>query len=300
MIHVEHLVKRYGRQTVVDDISFSCRPGTITGFLGPNGAGKSTTLRMMTGLTPPSAGRVTIDGMPYAAHPNPGRVIGVMLDASAQHPGRSGIETLRLTARLLGLPRTRAAEMLERVGLGGAAKRRVGDYSLGMRQRLGIGTALMGDPAVLILDEPANGMDPEGIRWMRMLLQDFAAGGGTVLLSSHLLAEAQATVDRLVVIGRGRILADDALESLLAGQGTTVRGLDPTALDRALRTAGFETTVASGGARRVQATAEQVGRVALASRQVLLELREGDGSGLEELFFELTGPGTGDTQATAA
>jgi len=153
---------------------------------------------------------------------------------------------------------------------------------------------------VLILDEPANGMDPEGIRWMRMLLQDFAAGGGTVLLSSHLLAEAQATVDRLVVIGRGRILADDALESLLAGQGTTVRGLDPTALDRALRTAGFETTVASGGARRVQATAEQVGRVALASRQVLLELREGDGSGLEELFFELTAPATGDTQATAA
>jgi ABC-2 type transport system ATP-binding protein len=300
MIHIEHLVKRYGRQTVVDDISFTCRPGTITGFLGPNGAGKSTTLRMMTGLTPPSAGRVTIDGIPYAAHQNPGRVIGVMLDASAQHPGRSGIETLRLTARLLGLPRTRATEMLERVGLGGAAKRRVGDYSLGMRQRLGIGTALMGDPAVLILDEPANGMDPEGIRWMRMLLQDFAAGGGTVLLSSHLLAEAQATVDRLVVIGRGRILADDALESLLAGQGTTVRGLDPTALDGALRTAGFETTVASGGALRVQATAEEVGRVALASRQVLLELREGDGSGLEELFFELTAPAADDSQATAA
>jgi ABC-2 type transport system ATP-binding protein len=153
---------------------------------------------------------------------------------------------------------------------------------------------------VLILDEPANGMDPEGIRWMRMLLHDFAAGGGTVLLSSHLLAEAQATVDRLVVIGRGRILADDALESLLAGQGTTVRGLDPTGLERALGTAGFETTVASGGALRVQATAEQVGRVALASRQVLLELHEGDGSGLEELFFELTAPATSDTQATAA
>ena len=306
MIHVEHLVKRYGRQTAVDDISFTCRPGTITGFLGPNGAGKSTTLRMMTGLTPPSAGRVTIDGIPYASHPNPGRVIGVMLDASAQHPGRSGIETLRLTARLLGLPGTRATEMLERVGLGGAGKRRVGDYSLGMRQRLGIGTALMGDPAVLILDEPANGMDPEGIRWMRMLLHDFAAGGGTVLLSSHLLAEAQATVDRLVVIGRGRILADDTLETLLAGQGTTVRGLDPAALDRALRTAGFETKPSSGGALRVQATAEQVGRVALASRQVLLELHEGDSSGLEELFFELTATATAtatttdDGQATAA
>jgi len=290
MITVEHLVKRYGRQTAVDDISFSCRAGTITGFLGPNGAGKSTTLRMMTGLTPPSSGRVTIDGIPYASQPNPGRVIGVMLDASAQHPGRSGIETLRLTARLLGLPRHRAAEMLERVGLGGAAKRRVGDYSLGMRQRLGIGTALMGDPAVLILDEPANGMDPEGIRWMRFLLHDFAAGGGTVLLSSHLLAEAQATVDRLVVIGRGRILADDALETLLAGQGTTVRGLEPDALQRALRCAGLETHAASGGALRVQATAEQVGRVALASGQVLLELHEGDGAGLEELFFELTAP----------
>jgi ABC-2 type transport system ATP-binding protein len=301
MITVEHLVKRYGRQTAVDDISFTCRPGTITGFLGPNGAGKSTTLRMMTGLTPPSSGRVTIDGIPYASQPNPGRVIGVMLDASAQHPGRSGIETLRLTARLLGLPRARATEMLERVGLGGAAKRRVGDYSLGMRQRLGIGTALMGDPAVLILDEPANGMDPEGIRWMRLLLHDFAAGGGTVLLSSHLLAEAQATVDRLVVIGRGRILADDTLETLLAGQGTTVRGLDPTALEQALRRAGFEGQQ-SGGALRVQATAEQVGRVALASGQVLLELHEGDGTGLEELFFELTAPATTtvDRQATAA
>jgi ABC-2 type transport system ATP-binding protein len=196
--------------------------------------------------------------------------------------------------------------MLERVGLGGAGKRRVGDYSLGMRQRLGIGTALMGDPAVLILDEPANGMDPEGIRWMRMLLHDFAAGGGTVLLSSHLLAEAQATVDRLVVIGRGRILADDTLETLLAGQGTTVRGLDAAALDRALRTAGFETKASSGGALRVQATAEQVGRVALASRQVLLELHEGDSSGLEELFFELTATATAtatttdDGHATAA
>ena len=298
MINAEHLLKRYGSYTAVDDVSFTCRPGTVTGFLGPNGAGKSTTLRMMTGLTPPSAGRVTIDGVPYADHPNPGRVVGVMLDASAQHPGRSGIETLRLTARLLGLSGARAAEMLERVGLGGAGKRRVGDYSLGMRQRLGIGTALMGDPAVLILDEPANGMDPEGIRWMRMLLHDFAAGGGTVLLSSHLLAEAQATVDRLVVIGRGRILADDTLETLLAGQGTTVHGLDPAALDRALRTAGFETKPSSSGALRVQATAEQVGRVALASRQVLLELHEGDSSGVEELFFELTATATTTTTAT--
>ncbi|MET0460026.1 MAG: ATP-binding cassette domain-containing protein [Ilumatobacteraceae bacterium] len=298
MINAEHLVKRYGGDIAVDDVSFTCRPGTVTGFLGPNGAGKSTTLRMMTGLTPPSAGRVTIDGIPYAAHPNPGRVVGVMLDASAQHAGRTGIETLRLTARLVGLPASRASEMLERVGLGGAGTRRVGDYSLGMRQRLGIGTALLGDPAVLILDEPANGMDPEGIRWMRLLLHEFAAGGGTVLLSSHLLAEVQATVDRLVVIGQGRILADDSLRSLLAGQGTSVRGLDPGALAAALHRAGFETSCTDDGALRVRATAEEVGRVAAAGQHVLLELRDGDSTGLEALFFELTAA-TSDTPAAA-
>jgi ABC-2 type transport system ATP-binding protein len=290
MIHVEHLTKRYGRYVAVNDVSFTCRPGTVTGFLGPNGAGKSTTLRMITGLTPPTAGRVTIDGKPYAEHPNPGRLVGVMLDAAAQHAGRTGIETLRLNARLLGLPSSRAAETLEQVGLGDAAKRRVGNYSLGMRQRLGIGTALMGDPAVLILDEPANGMDPEGIRWMRVLLSDFAHRGGTVLLSSHLLAEVQATVDRLVVIGDGRIVAEDSLAALLAGQGTTVRGLDQRALEAALRIAGFDTRASSDGALRVQATAEQVGRVAAASHQVLLELRERDSAGLEELFFQLTSP----------
>jgi ABC-2 type transport system ATP-binding protein len=174
-------------------------------------------------------------GVPYAAHPNPGRLVGVMLDASAQHPGRTGIETLRLTARLLGLPRARATEMLEQVGLADAATRRVGSYSLGMRQRLGIANSLMGDPAVLILDEPANGMDPEGIRWMRNLLHDFAERGGTVLLSSHLLAEVQATVDRLIVVNNGRVVADDTLDVLLAGEGTVVRGLDTEELERALR-----------------------------------------------------------------
>jgi ABC-2 type transport system ATP-binding protein len=231
---------------------------------------------------------VTIDDKPYAEHPNPGRLVGVMLDAAAQHPGRTGIETLRLTARMLGLPGSRATEMLEQVGLGDAAQRRVGNYSLGMRQRLGIGTALMGDPAVLILDEPANGMDPEGIRWMRLLLHDFAGRGGTVLLSSHLLAEVQATVDRLVVIGAGRIVADDSLASLLAGQGTTVRGLDPNGLEAALRGAGLDTSVGANGALHVQASVEQVGRTAAASHQVLLELREHDSAGLEELFFQLT------------
>jgi ABC-2 type transport system ATP-binding protein len=222
MIHVEHLVKRYGRQTAVDDISFTCRPGTITGFLGPNGAGKSTTLRMMTGLTPPSAGRVTIDGIPYASHPNPGRVIGVMLDASAQHPGRSGIETLRLTARLLGLPGARAAEMLERVGLGGAGKRRVGDYSLGMRQRLGIARCLLADPALLILDEPMNGLDPAGILELRQLIRSFVDEGRTVFLSSHLLDEVEKTADEVAIVDRGRVVVQGPIREVVSGGEPTV------------------------------------------------------------------------------
>ena len=288
MITVEHLTKRYGRFTAVDDVSFVCRAGTVTGFLGPNGAGKSTTLRMVTALTPPSEGRVLIDGTAYRDLPNPGRTVGVMLDASAQHPGRTGAETLRLTAMTLGLPKSCVGEMLERVGLGDTGKRLVGNYSLGMRQRLGIGSALLGDPAILILDEPANGMDPEGIRWMRHLLHDFAKRGGTVLLSSHLLGEVQATVDRLIVIGNGRIVADGDLDTLLASQGTVVRGLDPAGLGAALATAGLTFESTDDVTYRVHAAAEQVGRAAATAQQVLLELRERDSSGLEDLFFQLT------------
>jgi ABC-2 type transport system ATP-binding protein len=243
---------------------------------------------MITGLTLPTSGQVTIDGSPYTELSNPGRMVGVVLDASAQHPGRTGIETLRLTAMLLGLPRSSAAAALEMVGLGDVGSRRVGNYSLGMRQRLGIGSALMGDPAVLILDEPANGMDPEGIRWMRHLLHDFAARGGTVLLSSHLLGEVQATVDRLVVIGQGRIVADGNLDALLAAQGTVVRGLDHAALCSAIRAAGLTAESVGDGSLRVDASAEQVGRAAAAANQVLLELREHDSASLEDLFFELT------------
>jgi len=287
MIELEQLTKRYGNQVAVDDVSFTCRPGTVTGFLGPNGAGKSTTLRMMTGLTPPTSGRVTIGGLAYRSHPNPGRVVGVMLDAAAQHPGRTGIETLRLAARLLGLPSARAGEMLEQVGLGGAGGKRVGNYSLGMRQRLGIGTALLGDPAVLLLDEPANGMDPEGIRWMRQLLRGFAARGGTALLSSHLLGEVQATVDRLVVIREGRIVADDDLPTLLARQGTTVRALDPGPLAAALRRAGVAVEDRGDGTLRADTTREHVGQLAAAEGVVILELRD-NGAGLEDLFFALT------------
>jgi len=300
MITAENLTKRYHHHLAVDEVSFTCEPGTVTGFLGPNGAGKSTTLRMLTGLTPPTSGRVSIDGRPYAELPNPGRLIGVMLDAAAQHPGRTGLETLRITAQLLDLPTSRADEMLGRVGLDAAGKRRVGNYSLGMRQRLGIGSALIGDPAVLVLDEPANGMDPEGIRWMRELLRDFAARGGTVLLSSHLLGEVQATVDRLVVIGSGRIVANGSLEELLAGGRTVVRGLDDAALADVLRGAGHHVELDQRGGFTVDATAEQVGRLAAASGQVLLELRDGGAAGLEDLFFSLTSQGRAGVVERAA
>ncbi len=290
MITVENLTKRYGRTSAVQDVSFSCGAGTITGFLGPNGAGKSTTLRMLTGLTPPTAGSSTVAGRPYRDLPNPGRVVGVLLDAAAAHAGRTGRETLRLAAHVLAVPTKQADLMLDRVGLGHAAGRWVGQYSLGMRQRLGIAVALLGDPAALILDEPANGLDPEGIRWMRILLQDFAAGGGTVLLSSHLLSEVQATVDRLVVIGGGRIVAAGTLDELLAGSGTRVRSLDPAALGAALRAAALPVIgTAQDGGLVVDAPADQVGRAAAAAGLPLVELRAADGAGLEELFFSLTG-----------
>ena len=291
MISVENLTKSYGSgRPSVDDVSFTCAPGTVTGFLGPNGAGKSTTLRALVGLTPPTSGRVTVDGVRYADLPNPGRVAGVMLDASAQHPGRTGRETLRLTAMLLGVPQGRADAMLERVGLQGAEKRRVKDYSLGMRQRLGIGQALLGDPSVLILDEPANGLDPEGIRWMRGLLRDFAAAGGTVLVSSHLLREVEATVDRLVVIDHGRVVAQGTMADLVAQSGpgaVVVRGTDPRGLRAALVAAGLPADRQDDGSLLVHADVEQVGRAALDARQVLLELRRA-GDGLEDLFFRLT------------
>jgi ABC-2 type transport system ATP-binding protein len=218
MITATELTKRYGSATVVDDVSFTCPPGTVTGFLGPNGAGKSTTLRIVCGLSHPDQGLATVAGVPFRRLANPGRVVGVMLDASAQHGGRTGRETLRVSASLLGLPRERADDMLELVGLGGRpAGQRVGRYSLGMRQRLGIAHALLGDPDVLVLDEPANGLDPDGIRWMRGLLRRFADAGGTVLLSSHLLGEVSAVADRLVVIAGGRIRATGATAELLEG-----------------------------------------------------------------------------------
>ena len=289
MIAVEHLTKRYGRQLAVDDISFECEPGTVTGFLGPNGAGKSTTLRMICGLTNPNAGSASVLGTSYRSLPNPGREVGVLLDASAQHSGRSGREALTLTAQVLGVERKRVDELMEYVGLSkSAGKKRVGTYSLGMRQRLGIAQALVGDPRVLILDEPANGLDPEGIAWMRRLLRDFADRAGTVLLSSHLLREVEAVADQLVVIGRGKIVAQGSLSELLASTGVIVRGLDPAALHQALAEAGLTATPGADGALLVEAEAEAVGRAAAAAGVVLLELRPADTGGLEELFLSLT------------
>ncbi|POM22329.1 Daunorubicin/doxorubicin resistance ATP-binding protein DrrA [Actinomadura rubteroloni] len=289
MIEVTGLSKRYGDVTAVHGMTFACAPGTVTGFLGPNGAGKSTTMRMICGMTPPTSGTATVAGTEYRRIANPARHVGVLLDPAAQHGGRTGRETLALTARLIGVPPRRADAMLDMVGLAGKpARRPVRAYSLGMRQRLGIAQALLGDPSVLILDEPANGLDPEGIRWMRTLLRGFADKGGTVLLSSHLLREVEAVADRFVVVARGRVVAQGTAADLLAGRaGTLVRGLDPAALAAALAAAGLPAAPDPSGAFTVAADAARVGRAAAAAGAVLVELRPA-GDGLEDLFLSLT------------
>jgi ABC-2 type transport system ATP-binding protein len=288
MITVSGLTKKYGDRTVVDDVSFTLEPGTVTGFLGPNGAGKTTTMRMMTGLVAPTAGAAVVDGRLYAELPNPGAVVGTLLDASAVHPGRTGRTHLRLLAQTIGVSARRADEVLGLVGLSDAAHRRVGGYSLGMRQRLGIAGALLARPPVLIFDEPANGLDPEGIRWMRDLLRAHAAQGGTVLLSSHLLGEVEHTVDRLLVIGNGRIVADAPVAELLGADGTAVRAVDPATFARALEDAGFHVQHGADGALLVPGTdPSQVGAVAAAGGHVLVELRQQQRA-LEDLFFSLT------------
>jgi ABC-2 type transport system ATP-binding protein len=289
MIEVEGLTKAYGHYLAVDDVSFRVEPGSVTGFLGPNGAGKSTTMRMMVGLTPPTAGSSTILGVPYAQIPNPGTYVGVLLDASAQHSGRTGREVLTLGAMLMGLDKGRVDEMLELVKLNDEeSQRRVGNYSLGMRQRLGIAHALLGDPQVLVLDEPANGLDPAGIRWMRGLLRGFAERGGTVLLSSHLLHEIEMIADELVVIGRGKIVAQGSKDELVSASGTLVRTLDLDSLGVALKQADLEFTRTATGSLIVQGTGEQIGRAAAGADVVLTELRPAEGAGLEEMFLQLT------------
>jgi ABC-2 type transport system ATP-binding protein len=288
MITVSGLTKQYGGRTVVDDVSFTLEPGTVTGFLGPNGAGKTTTMRMITGLVPATRGSALVDGRPYAALPNPGAVMGTLLDAGAVHPGRTGRTHLRLLADTIGVPASRVDEVLELVDLTSAAGRRIRGYSLGMRQRLGIAGALLADPRVLMFDEPANGLDPEGIRWMRSLLRVHADRGGTVLLSSHLLHEVESTVDRLLVIGNGRIVADGSVASLLGSDGTTVRAFDTAALARDLEAKGYAVSPGPDGALVVaDASPSDVGAVAAAGGHVLSELRVQQ-RGLEDVFFSLT------------
>ena len=289
MITVDRLTKTYGGFTAVDDVSFSAQHGRVTGFLGPNGAGKTTTMRIMVGLTPASSGSVRIGGRNYRDIPNPGLHVGVLLDASAQHAGRTGREVLMLGAKTMGLPDSRVDEMLELVSLTpDESKRRVRNYSLGMRQRLGIAHALLGDPSVLILDEPANGLDPAGIRWMRRLLKSYADQGGTVLLSSHLLNEVELIADEMILIGGGKIVASGTKESLLSGEATStlVHSEDNDALGRQLAAAGHSVTVEAGGLR-VDCDSPTVGRAALEAQVVLTELRSG-ATGLEDLFLALT------------
>ncbi|WP_244929599.1 ATP-binding cassette domain-containing protein [Nocardioides sp. W7] len=290
MINVEGLTRTYGAFTAVDDVSFVCQPGRVTGFLGPNGAGKTTTMRVMVGLTPATRGRVTIGGHLYTDIPNPGRHVGVLLDASAQHAGRTGREILTLGAQTMGLPKSRVDEMLALVSLTDSeARRRLRNYSLGMKQRLGIAHALLGDPSVLILDEPANGLDPAGIRWMRGLLKGYADRGGTVLLSSHLLHEVEIIADEMILIGRGKIVAQGNKQSLLAGSttaSTLVTSLANDQLARALQAKDLKVTAAGEGLR-VEVAPVEVGRVAAEHQIVLTDLRSGEG-GLEDLFLELT------------
>ena len=289
MITIDRVTRNYGAFTAVDNVSFTAQPGRVTGFLGPNGAGKSTTMRIMVGLTRATSGTATISGRRYVDLPNPGLEVGVLLDASAQHAGRTGREILTIAQRFIGLPHGRVEEMLDLVSLTATeADRRVRNYSLGMRQRLGIATALIGDPQVLILDEPANGLDPAGIRWMRDLLRDYANRGGTVLLSSHLLHEIEVIADDIVMIGNGRIVSQGAKTELLHAAGTVVRAADVNTLQRALGEWGISASPFEDGGLRTDADRALVGKVALNAGVALTELRAADSAGLEDMFLELT------------
>lgn len=292
MITVERLTKRYGGFTAVDDVSFTVRPGRVTGFLGPNGAGKSTAMRMMCGLTVPTAGTATILGKPYAALPNPARHVGVLLDASAQHAGRTGREVLTLAAIMTGANRTRVDQMLDLVGLTPKeAGRRVRNYSLGMRQRLGIAAALLGDPEVILLDEPANGLDPEGIVWIRTLLRGLAADGRTVLVSSHLMNETASFADHLVILGRGRLLADTPVREFIDARvqpEVRVRSSDTAALGALLARHGHDAVRHPDGAWTVRHTrAEELGRLLAQEGVPVLELAAHEGT-LEQAYLDLT------------
>ncbi|WP_344647184.1 ABC transporter ATP-binding protein [Cryptosporangium japonicum] len=291
MIDVIGLTKRYGSTTVVDALSFTVRAGQVTGFLGPNGAGKTTTMRMIVGLAAPDGGSVTIDGRRYSDLPTPLTEVGTLLDAGAVHGARTAYDHLLALAVSNGLPRRRVDEVLARTGMDSAARKRAGEFSLGMRQRLGIAAALLGDPPVLIFDEPVNGLDPEGIRWVRELMRSLAAEGRGVLVSSHLMSEMAQTADHLVVVGRGKLIADTAMSDFMraAGGGTVqVRVDDPGALARRLTAAGatvrngLESSLVVSGM-----TAGEIGAAAAGLGLVLSELTPQRAS-LEDAFMELT------------
>jgi ABC-2 type transport system ATP-binding protein len=290
VIEVEGLTKRYGDVLAVDGLSFRAEPGRVTGFLGPNGAGKTTTLRVLVGLLRPTAGSATVLGRRYAELDDPVRSVGAVLEASGFHPGRSGRSHLRTLATAAGVASARVEELLQLVDLAGAAQRRVGGYSLGMRQRLSLAGALLGDPRVLILDEPANGLDPQGIRWLRDLLRGFAAEGRTVLVSSHVLAEMQQLADDVVIIARGRIVAQAGVGDVVGRAGGAVRVRSPQRdrLSEALRRGGFEATPLDENGLSVRnASPAQVGDIAATEGVALHELVAEEAT-LEEVFLELT------------
>jgi ABC-2 type transport system ATP-binding protein len=294
------LTKRYGAVTAVDDLSFRVREGSVTGFLGPNGAGKTTTLRMVLGLARPTAGDATIEGRHYVELAEPARTVGANLEIAGAHPGRSGREHLRALAAMAGLPRSRVEEVLRLVELDGAAGRRAGKYSLGMRQRLGLAATLLGDPRVLVLDEPANGLDPQGIRWLRDFLRGMAGEGRTVLVSSHVLAEVAQTVDDVVVIHRGRLVEQGPVARLTAGAGVLVRTPRPAELRAALEGEGLHATEAVAGELVVETPdTARVGEIAFAAGIPLHELSP-RATSLEEAFLALTSDAPAGGRALAA
>jgi ABC-2 type transport system ATP-binding protein len=291
MIEVVDLRKRYRKATAVDGLTFTVRDGRITGFLGPNGAGKTTTLRILLGLVHPTSGQATIDGRRYRLLEEPVRRVGAVLEATNYHPKRSGRNHLRMLAAAAGLPAARVDELLDLVGLGSVARRRVGAYSLGMRQRLSVAGALLGDPQLLVLDEPANGLDPEGIRWLRDFLRGFAGEGKTVFISSHVLGEMQQLADEVVIIHHGRLVAHGPVEDLTARAAGTTRARSPQAdrLRESLVREGVEASV-DGNRIVTTASAERVGETAAKEGIVLHELTT-EAASLEEAFLELTAEG---------
>jgi ABC-2 type transport system ATP-binding protein len=291
VITIEGLTKRFGQVVAVDGLSFEVDQGTVVGFLGPNGAGKTTTLRTLLGLVAPTAGRATINGRPYRELIDPIRAVGALLEASGVHPGRTARNHLRVIATAAGLPPARTDQVLAQVGLAGAAHRRVGGFSLGMRQRLGLATALLGDPQVLILDEPANGLDPEGVHWLRGFLRQLADQGRTVLVSSHVLAEVAQTVDQVVIIAGGRLVTQSTLAALTdqARGAVRVRSADTQALRDLLVRQGITVELAASDELVASGvSSEQVGRAAAAANIAIYEMSS-EHANLEEVFLQLTG-----------